>query len=127
MPIQIINGISTWVNYTWSNCQSSLGTHGNVILTNTTIGNLTASGLICTPMANISWFWPALILTLYVVILFLFGGFQPTMRDFTGTTAIMFMFVTVMAVMGFVGTTMWAGAVGLMVLTVLIMYFTNRA
>ena len=126
MPTSIVNGIQVWTNYTFSNCGSTLGSHGNVVLVNTTVGNLTGSGLLCTAMVNIPFFWPALILTFYIVCFFLFGAYLQSIKLFTVTSAIMFMFVTVMAVMGFVGSTIWAGALGLLVLSVIIMYFTNK-
>jgi len=126
MPITVVNGINTWTNYTFSNCGSYLGAHGNVILVNTTVGNLTGSGLLCTAMVNIPFFWPAIILIFYLISFFLFGAYLNSMKLFVVVSAIMFMFVTTMSVMGFIGTTMWAASFALLVISVLIMYLANK-
>jgi hypothetical protein len=103
-----------------------LGSHGNVILVNTTVGNLTGSGLLCTAMVNIPFFWPAVVLLFYIICFFLFGAVMQSMKLFTVTTAIMFVFVTIMAVMGFIGSTMWAGSFALLMFSLIVTYFTNK-
>ena len=74
MPIiyNAILGVNQTVNYTFSNCQTTvLGS--NVIIHNVTLSALNASGLICSIVTNFPWFTTAFLISVYVILLFLFS------------------------------------------------------
>ena len=126
MPTSIVNGITVWTNYTYSNCATNLTAHGNVVILNTTLANMTGSGLLCSAAVNIGFFWPAFIITCYVICFFLFGAYLQSMRMLLVTAAIMFVLCTVLSFEGFIGTTMWAASLALMVISAIRMYMTSK-
>lgn len=119
-----VTGLTTVSNYTFSNCQSTI-VGQNVIVHNVTLGALNASGFLCSLWVNYPWFWTAFLITVYIIMLFLFS-YLNSIKLIVVANSGLFIMATILLGYGFIGGTLWLGTFAMVIFAVIIMYLSHR-
>ena len=117
-----INASGMWTNYTFSNCVMNQTTHN---FTTVPLAQLNMSGMMCTIVVNFPWFFPVLLIVMYVVIAFLFSYLQST-RLLTVATALGFGFASILWGYGLIGQLTWFFTFGALLLSLFVAYLVHR-
>lgn len=127
MPIvtNAITGLSTVSNYTFTNCKISSIAGSNIIYQTVPVGMLNASGFICTISYNFPWFWTAFLITLYMILFFLFS-YLNSIKLIVVSSAGLFVMSTILIGYGLIGSGIWMASLAILIFSVLFMYFGHR-